>query len=140
MFVLDTSVTIRWALAAGSTNDRVYADRVLDALAEDSVMVPALWSTEVTHVLRCAENDGQLGEASLTGFIYWLNQLPIEMDGASPAGTQPAVVAVAREFKLSGYDAQYLELARRRQLPIATLDKALRKAAKKAGVAVHFAG
>ena len=48
-----------------------------------------------------------------------------------------AVAAVSREFKLSGYDAQYLELARRRGMPIATLDRDLRKAANKAGVAMY---
>jgi predicted nucleic acid-binding protein len=138
MFVLDASVTIRWALADGSAADRAYADRVLDTLTAASAAVPALWYTEVIHVLRCAEIDGYLGEASLTGFIYRLNQLPIEMDGASPVGIQLAVAAVAREFKLSGYDAQYLELARRRQLPVATLDRDLRKAARKAGVAVYL--
>ena len=138
MFVLDASVTIRWALADGSAADRAYADRVLDTLTAASAAVPALWYTEVIHVLRCAEIDGYLGEASLTGFIYRLNQLPIEMDGASPVGIQLAVAAVAREFKLSGYDAQYLELARRRQLPVATLDRDLRKAARQAGVAVYL--
>ncbi|TAK92442.1 MAG: PIN domain-containing protein [Burkholderiaceae bacterium] len=139
MFVLDASVTLRWALADGSAADRAYADKVLDTLAETSANVPALWYTETIHVLRCAENDGHLGEATLTDFIYRLNQLPIAIDTAAPAGIQLAVAAVSREFKLSGYDAQYLELARRKQLPIATLDKDLRKAAKKAGVAVYLA-
>ncbi len=36
-----------------------------------------------------------------------------------------------------GYDAQYLELALRLGLPLATLDKDLRKAAKKAGVPLY---
>lgn len=139
MFVLDASVTIRWALSDGSVADRAYADHVLDTLAETSASVPALWYTETIHVLRCAENDGHLGEAALAGFIYRLNQLPIAMDNAAPTGTQLAVAAISREFKLSGYDAQYLELARRKQLPIATLDKDLRKAAKKAGVEIYLA-
>jgi predicted nucleic acid-binding protein len=38
---------------------------------------------------------------------------------------------LARTYKLSSYDACYLELAVREGLPIATLNKALRKAAKK---------
>jgi predicted nucleic acid-binding protein len=51
---------------------------------------------------------------------------------------QLAVAAVSREFRLSGYDAQYLELARRLGLPLVTLDKDLRKAAKKAGVSIYL--
>ncbi|MES2832015.1 MAG: type II toxin-antitoxin system VapC family toxin [Pseudomonadota bacterium] len=137
-FVLDASVTIRWALQDGSAADRAYADHVLDSLAIMSAWVPALWYTETIHVLRCAEVDGKFGESALTGFVYRLGQLPIHLDAATPSAIQLAVAAISREFKLSGYDAQYLELARRCNLPIATLDKDLRKAAKKAGVLVHL--
>lgn len=137
-FVLDASVTIRWALQDGSIADRAYADLVLDSFDSASAWVPALWYTETIHVLRCAENDGKFGESALTGFIYRLGQLPIELDAAAPSGVQLAVAAISREFKLSGYDAQYLELARRLNLPIATLDKDLRKAAKKAGIQIYL--
>lgn len=139
-FVLDASVTIRWALQDGSASDREYADRVLDSLAVANALVPVLWYTETIHVLRCAEDDRKFGESALTGFIYRLGQLPIEPDTAVPSGLQLAVAAISREFKLTGYDAQYLELARRRNMPLATLDKDLRKALKKAGVPLYFQG
>jgi predicted nucleic acid-binding protein len=131
-------VTIRWALHDGSESDRAYADQVLESFESTSAWVPALWYTETIHVLRCAEDDGKFGESALTGFVYRLGQLPIDLDAAAPSGIQLAVAAISREFKLSGYDAQYLELARRRNLPIATLDKDLRKAAKKAGVPIYL--
>ena len=137
-FVLDASVTMRWALKDGSAADRTYADHVLDSLAVTFALVPALWYTETIHVLRCAEDEGRLGESALTGFVYRLGQLPIELDAAAPSGVQLAVAAISREFKLTGYDAQYLELARRRSMPLATLDKDLRKALKKAGVPVYL--
>ena len=137
-FVLDASVTIRWALQDGSLADRTYADQVLDAFEATIATVPALWYTETIHVLRCVEEDETIGESDVTGFIYQLGQLPIELDMAAPSGVQLAVAAVSREFRLSGYDAQYLELARRLSLPIATLDKDLRKAARKAGVSIYL--
>lgn len=137
-FVLDASVTIRWALNDGSVADRAYADQVLESFSAVSAWVPALWYTETIHVLRCAEDGGKFGESALTGFVYRLAQLPINLDAAAPSGIQLAVAAISREFKLSGYDAQYLELARRRNLPLATLDKDLRKAAKKAGVPIYL--
>ncbi len=137
-FVLDASVTIRWALQDGSESDRIYADTVLDSLTSAVAHVPALWYTETIHFLRCAENDGKFGESALTGFIYRLGQLPIALDGAAPSGIQLAVAAISREFKLSGYDAQYLELSRRLNIPIATLDQDLQKAAKKAGVQIYM--
>ena len=137
-FVLDASVTIRWALQDGSLADRTYADQVLDSFDAAFATVPALLYTETVHVLRCAEDGGMIGESVLAGFIYQLRQLPIEIDMAAPAGLQLAVAAVSREFRLSGYDAQYLELARRLRMPLATLDKDLRKAAKKAGVSIYL--
>lgn len=137
-FVLDASVTIRWALQDGSLADRTYADQVLDSFDAAFATVPALWYTETIHVLRCAEEDETIGESDVTGFIYQLGQLPIELDMAAPSGVQLAVAAVSREFRLSGYDAQYLELARRLSLPLATLDKDLRKAARKAGVSNYL--
>lgn len=137
-FVLDASVTIRWALRDGSIADRTYADRVLDSFDTAGAMVPALWYTETIHVLRSAEDAGKFGESALAGFIYQLGLLPIELDAAAPSGVQLAVAAISREFRLSGYDAQYLELARRLSLPVATLDKDLRKAAKKAGVPIYL--
>ena len=137
-FVLDASVTIRWALQDGSAADRAYADQVLDSFAVMFALVPALWYTETIHVLRCAEDERKFGESALTGFVYRLGQLPIELDAAAPSGVQLAVAAISREFKLTGYDAQYLELARRRNMPFATLDKDLRKASKKAGVPIYL--
>lgn len=137
-FVLDASVAIRWLLHDGSTADRAYADEVLASFTNAAAWVPALWYTEVTHVLRCAEDDGKFGESALAGFIYRLNQLPIRVDTVALVGVQLAVAAISREFKLSGYDAQHLELARRQNAPIATLDKDLRRAAKKADVAVYL--
>src|SRR5437899_4404011 len=103
-FVLDASVTIRWALQDGSASDRAYADLVLESFDATSAWVPALWYTEAIHVLRCAEDDGKFGESALTGFVYRLGQLPIELDAAAPSGIQLAVAAISREFKLSGYD------------------------------------
>ena len=137
-FVLDASVTIRWALADGSSSDRNYADAVLASLSTTPAHVPVLWCTEIIHVLRGAETAGKIGEATVAAFVYQLNQLPINIDGAGAFGLMLPVAATAREFNASGYDAQYLELARRLNVPFATLDRDLRKAAKKAGVPIYL--
>lgn len=133
-FVLDASVAIRWALQDGSAADRMYADRVLDSLAQANACVPVLWYTELVHVLRCAEDDARIGEAAISAFLLQLNQLSISADEAAPRALQNSVAAVSRQYGLTGYDAQYLELALRLQVPLATLDKKLRKRAEKAGV------
>ncbi|MET3107765.1 putative nucleic acid-binding protein [Oxalobacteraceae bacterium GrIS 2.11] len=137
-FVLDASVAIRWALQDGSESDRNYAEKVLEALQNAAAWVPVLWYTETIHVLRCAEDGGKIGESAISAMVFQFAQLPIVPDPVSPIGVQLAVGSISREFKLSGYDAQYLELALRKNLPVATLDKDLRKAAKKAGVAIYL--
>lgn len=137
-FVLDALVTIRWALADGSSSDRNYADAVLASLSSTPAHVPVLWCTEIIHLLRGAETAGKIGEATVAAFVYQLNQLPINTDGAGAFGLMLPVAATAREFNVSGYDAQYLELARRLNLPFTALDKDLRKTAKKAGVSIYL--
>jgi predicted nucleic acid-binding protein len=46
------------------------------------------------------------------------------------------VETLARQYKLTAYDAAYLELAQRLNIPLATLDKALLLAAPAAGMAI----
>ena len=50
-----------------------------------------------------------------------------------------ALMSLARERNLTVYDAAYLELAMREGLPLATLDRALEKAAIAEGVALFGA-
>ena len=135
-FVLDASVAIRWALHDGAVADRAYADRALDALADSSAHIPALWHTELVHVLRCAQDDAKIGESAIAAYFTRLNRLPIGTDPTAPRALSASVASASREYKLSGYDAQYLELALRLQLPIATIDKKLRKSAVKAGLSL----
>jgi predicted nucleic acid-binding protein len=47
-----------------------------------------------------------------------------------------SVLPLARDYRLTAYDAAYLELAIRRNAPLATFDAKLRKAAKAASVQV----
>jgi len=50
--------------------------------------------------------------------------------------TFPHVLPLCRKYSLTSYDAAYLELAIRRQLPLASLDTELRLGAKHAGIKV----
>lgn len=137
-FVLDASVTLRWALLDGSGADRAYADAVLTSRADTPAYVPALWCVEVIHVLRGADTAGKMGEAALAAFVYQLSHSPIHIDAAAAQGLMLQVAAMGRENRITAYDAQYFELVRRFNMPLATLDKDLRKAAKKIGVAIYL--
>lgn len=134
-FVLDNSVTMRWAFQQSGA-DLTYALKVLDRLAYESAIVPSLWSLEVANVLAVSERKGLLLEEESQAFIHQLEALPIDADEVTHRVSLSRILAIARLYKLSSYDAAYLELAARRKLPLATLDKELRKAAKKVQVEV----
>jgi predicted nucleic acid-binding protein len=107
-------------------------DALLDQVVAESASVPALWRLEVANVLLVGERRGRLNQAQAARFAALLEQLPIiaETDGAAMA----ELLALGRAHELSAYDAEYLSLAARRGLPLATLDAQLRAACESAGV------
>ena len=129
MFVIDTSVAMAWCFEDEATQA---TDAVLDLLRTDQVVVPAIWPLEVANVLLVAERRGRLTEAQASRFLELLAQLPINVD-TSPTD-MAGIVATGRRHTLSSYDAAYLLLAERLGAALATLDKVLAKAARKAGV------
>lgn len=133
-FVLDNSVTMRWLFGDGSPSDTAYADRILDLLADEATaLVPAIWPLEVGNVITRAEARGALDEARGTEFIALLSAMAIEPDQESIDQALTQTLHLARQHRLSTYDAAYLELALRKGVPIATLDTDLRAAANAAG-------
>ena len=134
MSVLDVSVALRWLLNDASAADRKYCDAVMEALATEAAIVPALWFTEIVHVLRNAEKANKVSPAETAAFLEALQELPIQADSTPPGLIQINLASAARQYRLSGYDAQYLELAMRKALPLATLDRDFRKAMLVAGV------
>lgn len=133
-FVLDNSVAMCWLLADGKPADVAYAEAVLDALREQQALVPSLWALEASNVIARAEAIRLLTEARSQAFIVLLQRLNIATDPATAVHALGDTLHLARRYKLSAYDAAYLELALRTGLPLATLDADLKKAAQAAGV------
>lgn len=113
-----------------------YSDRVLEAMAEARAAVPSIWPLEVANVLVVAERRGRLAEADSARFVELLGSLAIRVEDMSFDKATGSILALARERKLSTYDASYLELAMRTGMPLATKDRALRRACRKTGVEV----
>lgn len=133
-FVLDNSVTMRWFFGDGKPQDLAYAGKVLDAMQQARALVPATWGLEVANVIAKAEEKALVTEARSGAFLEMLEDVDIEVDSATFAHALSDTLQLARRYKLSSYDASYLELALRLGLPLATLDEDLQRAAKKAGV------
>ena len=62
----------------------------------------------------------------LAGFLH---DLPIVLDHETAAQAWTVITHLAERFRLTGYDAAYLELAQCLSLPLATLEMELRTAA-----------
>ena len=135
-FVLDASVTMCWLFLDGKPAERAYALKVLDAMkqAETKALVPAIWGLEVSNVIAKAESNGLLSEAQSEAFLEMLVSVDIGADAATSSRALSDTLQIARRYRLSAYDASYLELAMRMGLSLATLDQDLQKAAKKAGL------
>ncbi len=133
--VLDCSVALAWALP-DETSKR--ADRFLArASHEDVFWVPALWWYELTNALTTAQRRRRLVEADVMRLLELYGALPIQTDTFVGRDAAWRFHSLAKEFALSAYDAAYLELAQRRGLELATLDRQLASAARRAGVRVR---
>jgi predicted nucleic acid-binding protein len=130
-FVLDGSVTVAWFF---EDEANAYAVSVEDALAVAHVIVPGLWSLEVTNALLVGERRKRASAATVTEFLRLLSALPIAVDEQTSSRAFADIIRLARTHHLTAYDAAYLEVALRHGLPIATLDNKLRRAAEVAGV------
>ena len=131
-FVLDNSVVMRWCFD-DMQND--YAEAVLKLMSNNgNAIVPVLWRYEVTAVLSKAQKIGSISEDKVIGFIDDLKAFSITVDYEGIERIMNDVRLIAVTYGLTGYDSAYLELAIRNDLPIATLDKDLQKAAQMAGV------
>lgn len=130
-FVLDNSVVVGWFLEDQATP---YTDVVSVLLEQDQAVVPALWELEFANVLRTACRKERLTADEAHQIIEQICALPILIDRETPGPAE--LLALALRYNLSSYDAAYLELALRLQIPIATKDEPLQAAAQAAGVGI----
>ena len=107
-------------------------------MIEDGAFVPSLWPAEVANGLLSAQRSGRLSETELTEAIDLFRPLKIEVDYQDRKSYIERLIALGTKYSLTSYDASYLELALRAKLPLATHDKPLSRAARKAGVRLFF--
>ena len=137
LLVLDTSVAMTWCFEGQRT---AQSTAVLKALGDGCAVVPSLWFLEVANVTTLAEQKGVLLPADRTRFLHLLSGLRKQVDEAMPERIWGDVYALSMRYRLTSYDACYLELSRRTKLPLASEDRALKAAAKKAGVMLFPSG
>ena len=109
-FVLNNSVTMRWFFGDGKPSELAYAGKVLDAMKTASALVPTTWGLEVANVIAKAEAKALVTEVRSGAFLEMLEGVDIEVDAATFAHALSDTLQLARRYKLSAYEASYLEL------------------------------
>jgi predicted nucleic acid-binding protein len=130
-FVLDNSVVTAWYFENQAT---AYSDGVLKLMGGDAAHVPALWPLEFSNVLRKAIGAKNISEARAREILAQNDRWKILIDPTVPKPSD--ILSLSLAYGLSSYDAAYLDLAIRLNLPIAAKDGALCAAAMAAGVGV----
>lgn len=131
-FVIDTSVVV-----AACLQDEQYhhiAKRTVESLESHLRVVPFFFWSEVRNVLIVAERRDRIPRGSLLPLVAKLRRLDPLTDLDQ---VDADVITLARRHDLSGYDAEFLETALRRNARLVTLDKKLHSAARVEGVAVN---
>ena len=128
--VLDASVAAAWLL---DDEAEPGVSAAMERIRREGGLVPHLWHYEVGNALVVAERRRRLPEGGAGARLAALRTLPIATDQATELD---AAIGLAMAHGLSLYDASYVELAKRRYLPLATLDRDLVRAASAEGLAV----
>lgn len=129
--VLDASAAVAWA-----SPDEFPPQVLTEAIESGPTVAPALWIYEVHNVLQILRRRHRWNEQDWLAANSALAAVSIELEPPLRARIENEVTLTAEKYGLTIYDAAYLELAQRRRLPLATLDKALREAARRAKVKV----
>ena len=130
-FVVDCSVALTWLFDEEST---AATQALLDRLRSETVVVPTLWYLEVSNIVALAERKGRISQMRSAAFLAELSTLDIESDSEGAVNAFSGVLPLCRQHNLTSYDALYLKLTLRRNLPLASLDMDLRKVATQLGV------
>jgi predicted nucleic acid-binding protein len=131
-FVADASVTLAWCFADETTP---YTEAVLNRLrVGEEAVVPSHWPLEVLNGLILAKRRRRIDEAAVQAALTNLLSLRIAIDAGSLFSSRAAIIELAERHRLTAYDAAYLELSKRRRLPLATLDQQLLAAVRAEGI------
>jgi predicted nucleic acid-binding protein len=131
--VIDCSVCVAW-LHEDETTPEIAA--LFNRVVESGATVPQHWFLEIANSLTVSVRRKRITADQRAAYLDSLFELDITTDGQTIDHAWLATVQLADIYGLTVYDAAYLELAQRRRVPLATLDKPLADAARKAGVEV----
>lgn len=124
-FVVDNSVAIAWSLKNQATE---YTERLLTEASLGLLHTAFIWPAEFANVINVVVRRGMITEERGSEIVAFARDFDFIVDRPPDS---PTLYRLCREHNLSAYDAAYLELAMRLNMPLATRDADLASAAKK---------
>lgn len=132
--VIDAAMAVAWVNPGQATPQ---TDALLAKFGQGvAAVVPALWPVEIANALLTLERRGKLTVDERAAALEALKTLDFRIDHEMSGLAFTELSRLASELALSVYDAAYLELALRLNLPLACKDGPLRDAARKRRVLV----
>ncbi|WP_257810103.1 type II toxin-antitoxin system VapC family toxin [Mesorhizobium sp. J428] len=129
--MVDSSVALNWVMP---DEDRALTEDLMDIVATTGAVVPALFRIEVGNSLLMGARRKRIEDGYIHEALDLIGQLPLRVDKSGADYIWDTTIDLAAAYGLTLYDATYLESAIRLELPLATLDAGLARAAKLAGV------
>lgn len=132
-FVIDPSFAAAWFLP---DEKNATADALLDRLESDlreHAIVPTLFRHELLNLLWNAHRRGRLDEDAAFELARRAERYPFRESTPGPA---QGLLRLARDHRLTTYDATYLALALDQRLELASNDRDLLAAARREGLNV----
>lgn len=129
--VLDSSVTLAWLYSDELTPA---AQQIFERVTATGAWVPSLWRLEVANSLQGGIRRGRISAEFRDAALTDLALLNITIDPDTDTFAWSATLRLSERCGLTLYDAAYLELAQRLDLPLAALDQELRAAGSALGV------
>ncbi len=129
--VVDSSISLAWIYTGEMT---LPVQQVFDRVITGRAWVPAIWRLEIANSLLMAVRRGRVDAEFRDEALTDLALLNITTDPDTDVFAWSTTLRLADRYRLTLYDAAYLELAQRRGLPLATLDQELRAASSVIGV------
>lgn len=126
-------MALAWLFVRADEAEAELARIALSRLHLTPTTVPPSWFSEVANGVLRGERAGTVSPAQGDFFLDELAHANIVTDPESGASRQASVLSLARTYKLTAYDAVYLELALRNHATLATFDRQLADAVRKAG-------
>jgi predicted nucleic acid-binding protein len=131
--VLDSSMALTWCLQNQASS---LSFEILRRVQLGGALVPVVWHMEMANILALKARSGYLSPREMQDALSLLQLLRIVTDQETSQPASPNLLALMNTYRLTAYDATYLDLAHRYQLPLATFDKAMIAAARQNQVAL----